>query len=72
MVEGDLDLISRAGAAALKGAVLAIVIGALIGLLRLDMNPIPSEILSRTRPSLLDLGRCPGLRGSRSLRDQQA
>ena len=56
VVEGDLDLIRRAGAAALKGAVLAIVIGALLGLLRLNMNPIPSEILSRTRPGLLDLG----------------
>ncbi len=56
VVEGDLTLIRRSGSASLRGALLAIAVGAVLGLLRPNMDPVASEILARTRPNLLDLG----------------
>jgi uncharacterized hydrophobic protein (TIGR00271 family) len=56
VVEGDLGLIRRAGTAALRGAILAVLVGAALGLLRAGMIEIPSEIMARARPNLLDLG----------------
>lgn len=55
VVRGDLRLLRRAGSATLRGMLLAVAVGALLGLLIPAATP-QSEILSRTSPSLLDLG----------------
>ncbi len=55
VVRGDLRLLRRAGSATLRGILLAIAVGALLGLLVPAATP-QSEILGRTSPSLLDLG----------------
>jgi uncharacterized hydrophobic protein (TIGR00271 family) len=55
VVRGDLRLLRRAGSATLRGVLLAIAVATLLGLLVPAATP-QSEILSRTRPSLLDLG----------------
>ena len=55
IVQGDLRLLRLAASATLRGVLLAIAIGALMGLIVPDAAPT-SEILGRTNPSLLDLG----------------
>lgn len=55
LVEGDVDLLGAAAWAAFRGMVLAIAVGALAGLLIPDASAT-AEIMSRARPSLLDLG----------------
>ena len=55
IVRGDLRLLRRAGSATLRGMLLAVAVGVLLGWLM--PNPTPqSEILNRTTPNLLDLG----------------
>jgi uncharacterized hydrophobic protein (TIGR00271 family) len=55
VVRGDLRLLRRAGSATLRGALLAVAVGALLGFLVPETTP-GSEILNRTAPTLLDLG----------------
>ncbi len=55
VVEGELQLIRRAASAALRGAVLAVAVSMVIGLLQPGGEAGP-EIISRTMPTLLDLG----------------
>ena len=55
MVMGDLRLLRLAAGATLRGMLLAVGVGVLAGWLALDASPT-AEILSRTRPTLLDLG----------------
>jgi uncharacterized hydrophobic protein (TIGR00271 family) len=55
VVRGDMRLLRRAGGATLRGMVLAIAVGALLTFAIPAATP-QAEILSRTRPSLLDLG----------------
>lgn len=56
VVLGDARFLRLSSAAVLKGALLAIFVGMLVGLLMLAFNlPMTSEILARTQPSLLDL-----------------
>ena len=57
VVEGELDLIRRGLIASLRGAALAIFVGAVAGLVYTgSRTDLPIEIMSRTRPQLLDLG----------------
>ena len=55
VVLGGAGLVRKALWTAFQGTVLAIAVGALIGLLRADAVPT-HEIMSRIRPGLLDLG----------------
>lgn len=54
IVLGDARFLRRSIGAVLQGAFLAIVVGMIAGLLALN-QPLSSEVLSRTQPSLLDL-----------------
>ena len=59
VVRGDLRLLKRSATATLRGMLLAIVVGFLAGILYGMLVPrtsLPSEILGRVRPNLLDLG----------------
>jgi len=55
VVQGDLRLLRLAISATLRGALLAIAVGLLMGLAAPDGSPT-AEMLSRTHPTLLDLG----------------
>lgn len=55
MIQADTKLLHLAASATLRGMLLAIGMGLLAGLLLPDLNPT-AEILSRTRPTLFDLG----------------
>ncbi len=55
VVQGDLRLLRLAVSAALRGALLAIAVGLLMGLAVPDGSPT-AAMLSRTHPTLLDLG----------------
>ncbi len=55
IVRGDLRLLRRAGSATLRGLLLAVAVGVLLGWLMPSATP-ESEILNRTTPNLLDLG----------------
>jgi uncharacterized hydrophobic protein (TIGR00271 family) len=55
VVRGDLRLLRRAAAATLQGVILAIVVAVVLALIGPD-TPLPHEVMSRTRPTLLDLG----------------
>ncbi len=55
MIQADAKLLQLAGSATLRGMLLAIAMGLLAGLVLPDSEPTP-EILSRTAPSLYDLG----------------
>lgn len=55
IVRGDLRLLKRAISAVLRGVLLAVVVSILIAVIAPTSMP-QSEILARTRPSLLDLG----------------
>lgn len=55
VVEGDTGLLGAAAWAALRGMALAIAIGMFAGLVLPDASATP-EIMSRARPSVLDLG----------------
>ncbi len=55
LVEGDTDLLRVASWASFRGMVLAIAVGALLGLVIPDASAT-AEVMSRARPSLLDLG----------------
>ncbi len=54
LVDGDVGLLRRALMAEVVGAALVLAIGFLIGKLHSDL-PITAEIMSRTKPNLLDL-----------------
>jgi len=54
IVDGDMGLLKRAALAEVVGAALVLVIGVLVGKLHADI-PLTAEILSRTKPNLLDL-----------------
>jgi uncharacterized hydrophobic protein (TIGR00271 family) len=59
VVRGDLRLLQRAAGATFRGMLLAIALGAVLGLLLARINPVGTpggEIVSRTAPNLLDLG----------------
>ncbi len=55
VVEGRPDLVKRAASAALRGALLALAVSVAIGMLQIQRIPGP-EIVSRSRPTLFDLG----------------
>lgn len=55
VVEGDLLLMRRALSATVRGALLAVGVSVAIGVLQIG-HEIGPEVLSRTRPTLLDLG----------------
>jgi len=55
VVRGDLRLLRRAGSATLRGMLLAVAVGTLLGWLVPAATP-QSEILNRSAPNLLDLG----------------
>jgi uncharacterized hydrophobic protein (TIGR00271 family) len=60
-IRGDTDLLRDAATALLRGALLAVLLSALITwtndlLPFVSMQDLPSEVLSRTRPSPIDLG----------------
>lgn len=52
---GDGRFLRLALSTTLRGALLAIVLGALAGLVQIN-QPLTSEVLARTQPSLIDLG----------------
>jgi uncharacterized hydrophobic protein (TIGR00271 family) len=59
VVRGDLRLLRLAASATVRGMLLAIFVGGIVGLLYFLIAPgadIQAEILSRTQPNLLDLG----------------
>ena len=55
LVLGDVRYLRMALTTVLKGVLLAILVGFIAGLLRLD-HPLTPQILARTQPGLLDLG----------------
>jgi len=55
MVEGDATLLRDAAAASFKGMLLGVAVGLVIGILTPNATITP-EIMTRTRPSVLDLG----------------
>ena len=55
MVQGDTRFLRLALGAAIRGALLALLMGILAGLLPLQ-DPMTEEVLARTQPSLLDVG----------------
>lgn len=54
MVDGDTNLLRKAGSAEAVGAALVVAIGWFVGTLHSQL-PMTAELLSRTRPTLLDL-----------------
>ena len=54
LVLGDVRFLRMALTTVFKGVLLAILVGVLVGILRLD-HPLTPEILGRTQPGLLDL-----------------
>ena len=56
MVLGDTVFLRKALSTTLRGTVLAIGVGMLIGLVQIGAEQLPAEVLGRTAPSLLDLG----------------
>lgn len=54
-IQADVKLLGLAASATVRGMLLAIAMGLLIGLILPDSDPT-NEILSRTQPSLFDLG----------------
>jgi uncharacterized hydrophobic protein (TIGR00271 family) len=54
-VLGDARFLKRSLTAVLQGVLLAVIVGAIAGLVTLN-RPLSDEILARTQPSLLDLG----------------
>jgi len=55
MVQGDTRFLRLAFGAAIRGALLALLMGILAGLIPLK-DPMTAEVLARTQPSLLDVG----------------
>jgi len=55
MVQGDTRFLRLALGAAVRGALLALLMGILAGLIPLK-DPMTEEVLARTQPSLLDVG----------------
>ncbi len=55
MVLGETTFLRDATSAVIRGAVLAIGVGMLIGLARVGADQLPAEVLARTAPSMLDL-----------------
>jgi uncharacterized hydrophobic protein (TIGR00271 family) len=55
VVRGDLRLLRRAATATLRGMLLAIAVAVMLTLV-VPVTTLPSEVVSRTQPSLLDLG----------------
>ncbi len=55
IVMGDLRLVRLAASGTARGTLVAIAVGALVGIFGVDSVPT-AEMLSRTQPSLLDLG----------------
>ncbi|MEM9775587.1 MAG: DUF389 domain-containing protein, partial [Chloroflexota bacterium] len=55
MVLGDTNFLRTALTAIIRGVLLAVFVGMMIGLARLGVDQLPPEVLSRTSPSLLDL-----------------
>lgn len=56
MIQADVKLLRLAARATLRGMLLAIGMGLLIGFLLPQIDPTPGEIIGRTKPSLFDLG----------------
>mgnify|MGYP003808407107 CR=1 FL=1 len=54
-VLGDARFLKRSSTAVFQGVLLAIVVGAIAGLITIN-RPLSNEILARTQPSLIDLG----------------
>lgn len=54
-VEGDANLLRTSAVTSLRGVLLAVAIGLIVGVVMPGARPTP-EILSRTQPNLLDLG----------------
>lgn len=55
MVLGDTSFLQKALSTVLRGTLLAIGVGMLIGLVQIGSDQLPAEVLGRTAPSLLDL-----------------
>ncbi|MFK7802441.1 MAG: DUF389 domain-containing protein [Anaerolineae bacterium] len=55
MVLGDTSFLRIATSTVLRGTVLAIIVGMIVGLVSLNAEQLPAEVLGRTAPSLLDL-----------------
>ena len=55
VVRGDLRLIRRGASATLRGVLLAVAVAAILAFV-IPAESLPSEVMSRTQPSLLDLG----------------
>lgn len=55
MVLGDTNFLRTALTAIIRGVLLAVFVGMMIGLAQLGVDQLPAEVLSRTSPSLLDL-----------------
>lgn len=55
MVLGEVDFLRQATSAVLRGALLAIGVGMVIGLARIGAEQLPAEVVARTAPSLLDM-----------------
>ena len=72
-VLGDTRFLRLSLGAVLRGMLLAIAVGALSGLLRLN-EPLTAELLARTQPNLLDLGVAlfAGLAGAYALTNSDA
>jgi uncharacterized hydrophobic protein (TIGR00271 family) len=55
LVMGDVRFLRMSLETVIKGVILAVLMGVIAGLLRLD-TPLTAEIMGRTQPSLMDLG----------------
>ncbi|MEM8860151.1 MAG: DUF389 domain-containing protein [Chloroflexota bacterium] len=55
MVLGDTNFLRTAVTAVIRGTLLAVFVGMMIGLTRLGVDQLPAEVMARTSPSLLDL-----------------
>ncbi len=55
MVLGEIGFLRNALTAVVRGAILAIGVGMLLGIAQLGTEQLPTEVLGRTAPSLLDL-----------------
>ncbi len=55
VVRGDLRLIRRGASATLRGVLLAVAVAAILAFV-IPAESLPSEVMSRTQPTLLDLG----------------
>lgn len=73
IVMGNLRFLRLAAASIIRGALLAVFLSLLLGLLRMDA-PLTPEITSRTQPTLLDLGVAlfAGVAGAYALTHSQA